>query len=203
MSAMAFSTSTATLAMSRPSVLSCTLKTGIRSTWFSSTAPLVRWNFARLDSFTGVDCLTPVASMLSRSSSFDSGVVGVLHRHEVLVAALHVDPEIAVEGDAGVQGGHRLLDDFLGRQSRARRLLAIDLDHQIRSVETLEDAGIGHAGNRTHPVPHFVGHVEGVDLLAARDLDVDGRGGPVVQRRRDHTAGVEADAQVGQADSPS
>ena len=72
------------------------------------------------DSLTGVDCLAAGGLDVEHVVQLHGRVVRILHGHEILVAGLDVDPEIAVDGDAGVQGGHRLLDDFLGRQAHAR-----------------------------------------------------------------------------------
>ena len=97
----------ATPAMSRSSVLTCTLKMRYRLTWLISTAPYVRRNLARLDSLHRRGLLGAGGLDVEQVFQLHVRVFRILHGDEVLVAGLVVDPEIAVDRDAGVDGGHR------------------------------------------------------------------------------------------------
>src|SRR5262249_5332567 len=124
------------------------------------------------------------------------GVLGELHADEVLVAALGVDPEVAVDRHAGVHGGDDLHDDLAGRQADLGRLLPVHIDDQVRRGEALGDADVGGPLDLGGLALDPAGQLVGLLAAAALDADVDGRADAVVQGRRDHAAGVEADAQV-------
>ena len=211
--AIFFSTALATLPRSCPSLtLSWTLKIGCRLAWLTSTARWVRRKWARRGQLDRNVLLGAGRLDVEQVVQLHGRVVRVLHGHEILVAGLDVDPEVAVDRDAGVQGGHHLLDNFVGFQPHARRLLAIHLDDLVGRVEALQHAGVGNSVDAADQVAHLLGNRQGFLLLVeggvrllfflagqgrnAGDLDVDGRGSAVVQRVGHNPAGAEADAQV-------
>ena len=94
---------------------------------------------------------------------------------------LRVDPEVAVHGDAGVQGGGHGLEHLVDVQAELVGLLAVDLDEHLRVVEPLQDADVGrrrHGLTRSR-ISRALALASCSD--AAGHLDLDRRGRAVVR----------------------
>ena len=79
---------------------------------------------------------------------FHFRIFGILHADEVLVAALGVDPEVAVDSDAGIHRGGHLVHDVVLAQAGVGGLLAIHFDDPLGGIEPLLNMDVGRAGSR-------------------------------------------------------
>ena len=118
-------------------------------------------------------------------------ILGKLDAHEVLVAGLGIDPEIAIHRHAGIQGHHDLENDILRREALLGSLYPIDIQHEIGSVVALLDSHINRAWNRSHRVPHAARYGQKILGASALDLNIDRRGCPLIEGRGYHSARVE------------
>ena len=193
-SAIALSTSPATPARSRFSVFTCTLKMRYRATWLTSTAPVLGCKCTRLLSRTSLWSAVR-AGNVQQVFQLAMRIFGILHGDEVLIARLVVDPEIAIDRDAGIDRGDDLHHHVVRVEADQIGRGAIDFDHHIRSVEPLHDMGIGRAADLGDSIANCFGQRIGFRLATPFDLDLHRRIGAVVQRRGNHAAGVETDFQ--------
>src|SRR5205807_7277228 len=101
-------------------------------------------------------------------------IFGVLDRHEVLVAAFGIDPEIAIDGHAGVHGGGHLVHDIVFAQPHVGGLFAVDINDALRGIDALLDMDVGGAADVGGPLLHSLSPGQPLVQLAAFELNVDG-----------------------------